>query len=126
MENNFQVARDLGYLDVPPGTMIIQDEIKRYPDNKLLLIIAGAFGQPGSALSRAANNDHRFVTIKPKDSVVFSADPIPSTESAQHALIDKLTKIGTDVYYTALTDALHVSGHAASEELKLMINLIYS
>lgn len=124
MENNFQVARDLGYLDVPPGVMIVPDEIKRYPDNKLFLIIAGAFGQPGSALSRAANNDHRFVTIKPKDSVVFSADPIPSTESAQHALIDKITKIGADVYYTALTDALHVSGHAASEELKLMVNLI--
>lgn len=123
MESNFQVARDLGYLDVAPGLIIPQDEIKRVPDNKLMLIIAGSQGQPGSSLSRAANNDHRFVTLKPDDSVVFSADPIPSTESAQHALIDKLTKMGATIYYTAITDALHVSGHAAAEELKVMINL---
>lgn len=124
MEGNFQVARDLGYLNVPPGLIISADEIKRFADNKLLLVIAGAFGQPDSALSRAANNDNKLVTIKPRDAVVFSADPIPSTEGAQLALIDKLTKIGAEVYYTAITDALHVSGHAAAEEIKLMINLI--
>lgn len=124
MENNFQVSRDLGYLNVSPGVMIIPDEIKRFPDSKLLLIIAGAFGQAGSALSRAANNDHRFVFIKNGDSVVFSADPIPSTEAAQHALIDKLAKAGANVYYTGMTDALHVSGHAAAEELKVMVNLV--
>ncbi len=124
MDQNFQVARDLGYIHVPPGVLIAPEEIKRYPDEKLLLIVAGAQGQPGSALSRAANNDHRFLTIKPKDTVAFSADPIPSTESAQHALIDRLTKLGANVYYTDLTDDLHVSGHAASEELKVMINII--
>lgn len=123
METNFQVARDLGYLHVPPGVVIAPDEIKRFPDNKLLLIIAGAWGQAGSALSRAANNDHRFVTIKQNDSVVFSADPIPSSESAQSALIDKITKLGANVYYTAVSDILHVSGHAAAEEIKVMINL---
>jgi len=123
MEGNFQVARDLGYLLVPPAIVVAPDEIRRFPDNKLLMIIAGAQGQTGSALSRAANNDHRFVTIKPSDSVVFSADPIPSTEAAQHALIDRLVKLGADVYYTGLTEELHVSGHAAAEELKLMINL---
>lgn len=123
MEQNFQVARDLGYLQVPPGVIIAPDEIKRFPDSKLLLIVAGSQGQPGSALSRAANNDHRFVTIKKDDAVVFSADPIPSSESAQNALIDKLTKFGANVYYTAVNDALHISGHAASEEIKVMINL---
>ncbi|MFH0937455.1 MAG: ribonuclease J [Candidatus Daviesbacteria bacterium] len=123
MESNFQVARDLNYLDVPPGIIVAADEIRRFPDNKLLILIAGAQGQVGSALSRAANNDHRFLTIKPEDTVVFSADPIPSTEAAQHALIDKLTKMGANVYYTALTDDLHVSGHAAAEELKTMISV---
>lgn len=123
MESNFQVARDLGYLDVPPGVVIAPDEIKRFPEHKILAIVAGAFGQPGSALSRVANNDHKFLFVKPGDCVVFSADPIPSTESAQYALIDKLAKLGTNVYYTAVTDALHVSGHASAEELKIMINL---
>lgn len=124
MDSNFQVARDLGYLNVPPGLVIAPDEIRRFPDNKLLLIIAGSQGQPGSALSRVANNDHKFVFLKKDDAVVFSADPIPSSESAQHALIDKLSKLGADVHYTALGDALHISGHAAAEELKVMINLV--
>lgn len=123
MESNFQVARNLGYLDVPPHLIVPQDEIKRFAPEKLMLIIAGSQGQPGSALSRAANNDHRYVSIKPGDSVIFSADPIPTTEAAQHALIDKITKLDVDVFYKDITDALHVSGHATSEEIKLMINL---
>jgi ribonuclease J len=124
MEGNFQVARDLGYLRVPPGLIIPQEEIKRFSDDKLFLIIAGSQGQPGSALSRVANNDHKFVFLKKGDAVIFSADPIPSTETAQHALIDKLAKMGGDVRYTEMGDELHVSGHETSEEIKMMINVI--
>ena len=123
MESNFQVARDLGYLDVPPGMVIAQDEIKRFPDSQVMILIAGSQGQDGSALSRVANGDHKFVFIGKDDSIVFSADPIPSTETAQNALIDNLTRLGCNVYYSQLTSDLHVSGHAAKEELKLMINL---
>lgn len=123
MDSNFQISRDLGFLSVPPNVVVPMEEIKRYPDNKLMLLIGGSQGQSGSALSRVANNDHRFVVLHKGDSVVFSADPIPSSESAQYALIDKLTKMGANVYYTALTDSLHVSGHASSEEIKVMINL---
>lgn len=123
MESTFQVAWDLGYLDVPAGLVIPQEEIKRFPDEKLLILIAGSQGQPGSALSRAAISDHKFIHLGSRDTVVFSADPIPGLESAQHSLIDILTKIGCNVYYSALTSELHVSGHAASEELKLMVNL---
>lgn len=123
LENNFQVARDLGYLDVPTGLVVPQEEIKRFPDEKLMVLIAGSQGQPGSSLSRAANNDHRFVFLKKNDAVVFSADPIPSTESAQSALIDRLSRLGCDVYYSAMTSDLHVSGHAAQEELKVMVSV---
>ncbi len=123
MENNFQVARDLGYLEVPAGLVVAQEEIKRFQDEKLMILIAGSQGQPGSALARAANNDHRFITLKKKDAVVFSADPIPMTESAQAALINTLTKLGCDVYYSAMTSDLHVSGHAAQEELKVMLSV---
>ena len=123
-ESNFQVARDLGYLNVPPNLVIASDAITSYTSQKVLVLIAGSQGQPGSALSRAANGEHKQVKLGEGDSVVFSADPIPSTESAQNALIDNLTKIGVNVYYSAVNSDLHVSGHAASDELKLMVNLI--
>lgn len=124
MESNFQVARDLGYLHVPQGLIIPQEEVKHFSDNKLFLIIAGSQGQPGSALSRVANNDHKFVYLKKEDTVIFSADPIPASETAQYALIDKLAKFGADVRYKEIEEDLHVSGHETSEEIKIMINII--
>jgi len=123
-ENNFQVARDLGYLSVPPNIIIASDVISSFASNKLLILIAGAQGQSDSSLSRAANEEHKQVKLKEGDSIVFSADPIPSTESAQYALIDTLSRLGVNVYYSAVVSDLHVSGHAALEELRLMINLI--
>src|SRR3989344_1231090 len=123
MENNFQVARDLGYVEVPPGVVIPQEELKRFAPNKLVVIISGAFGQPGSALSRAANGEHKFVQIQKNDTVIVSADPMPSAEDAQSVLIDNLSRFGCRVYYSSADSKLHVSGHAAAEEIKLMINL---
>lgn len=123
-ENNFQVARDLGYLSVPPGIIIASDAISSFAPSKLLILIAGAQGQSDSSLARAANEEHKQVRLLDGDSVVFSADPIPSTESAQNALIDSLSRLGVNVYYSAVTSDLHVSGHAALEELRLMINLV--
>ena len=123
-ESNFQVARDLGYLHVPPNLVVASDSLSGFADKKMLVLIAGSQGQPGSALSRAANGEHKQIRLKEGDSVVFSADPIPSTETAQSALIDNLTKLGINVYYSAITSDLHVSGHAAADELKLMVNLI--
>lgn len=123
-ENNFQISRDLGYLKVPPSVMISPDAISSFAPEKVLVLIAGAQGQSDSSLARVANEEHKQVKLKAGDSVVFSADPIPSTESAQNALIDDLTSLGVNVYYSAITSDLHVSGHAALEELRLMVNLI--
>jgi ribonuclease J len=123
MESNFQVARDLGYLDVPAGLIIAQEEIRRFPDNKLMILIAGSFGQSGSALDRVANNDHKYVFLKKDDTVVFSADPMPAAEENQGDLIDAITRQGINVIYSTATSDLHVSGHAAAEELKVMVNL---
>lgn len=124
LESNFQVARDLGYLEVPPGLVIAQEEIKRFPDPDLLILIAGSQGQPESALSRAANMDHKFIKLKPTDAIAFSADPIPSSQLDQEELIDTLLKLGCRVYYTGITPGLHVSGHARQEEIKTMVNLV--
>lgn len=123
MENNSQTARDLGYLDIPPGIMIAQEEIRRFADKNLMILISGAFGQPGSALARVANNDHKFIRLSAKDVVVVSADPMPAAEITQNALIDDISRFGCKVFYSALEPDLHVSGHAAAEELKLMLNL---
>ena len=122
-EKNFQVARDLGYLHIPPGIIIAPDAINSFHASKVLILIAGSQGQSDSSLARVANEDHKLVKLKNGDSVIFSADPIPSTESAQNALIDSLSRLGVHVYYSAVNDNLHISGHAALEELRLMINL---
>ncbi len=123
-ETNFQVARDLNYLHVPPGIVIASDAVSGYAPNKVMVLIAGSQGQPDSALARVANEEHKYVKITPGDTVIFSADPIPSSESAQNALIDNLTQLGVNVAYSSIDDSLHVSGHAAAEELKIMINLV--
>ncbi len=123
-ENNFQVARDLGYLDVPPNLIIGTDAISSFDPKKILVLIAGSQGQPGSSLSRAANDENRRIKLMPGDSVVFSADPIPGTEAEYYALLDELTKMGVKLYYSVITSDIHVSGHAAADELKLMINLV--
>ncbi len=122
-ENNFQVARDLGYLHIPHGIVIAPDAISSFAPQKVLVLIAGSQGQPSSSLARVANESHKQVKLKMGDSVIFSADPIPSTESAQNALIDALSRLGVTVYYSAVNDDLHVSGHGALEELRLMVNL---
>lgn len=123
-ENNFQVARDLGYLSVPPNLVIASDSISSFAPGKVMVLIAGSFGQPGSSLSRAANGENKQVRLQKGDGVIFSADPIPSIELAYNTLIDDLTNLGVNVYYSAITSDLHVSGHAAADELKLMVNLI--
>lgn len=124
IDNNFQVARDLGYLQVPPGLVVSADAAASFDSSKLLILIAGAFGQPTSSLARVASGVHKQFRLQKGDSVIFSADPIPSTESAQYALIDHLFLAGASVYYSAITSDLHVSGHAAEGELRVMVGLL--
>lgn len=124
MEGAFQVARDLGYIDVPANLVVPQEEIRRFPDEKIIILIAGSQGQPDSALFRVANHDHKYIQIKPNDAVVLSADPIPASESSQLSLLDSFAKLGIDVYWSAVEDNLHVTGHASREELKMMLNLL--
>lgn len=123
MDNNIYVARDLGYLNFPPEIFVKLDQIDKVPPSKLTILVSGAQGQSGSALNRIANADHKFVSIREGDEVVFSADPIPGNQDAVYATVDNLTKLGANVRYSDITSDFHVSGHGAQNELMLMISL---
>lgn len=123
MDQNVQTALELGYLTLPRDILVKQEEIDRYPDKQLTIIVAGSQGQPGSALNRIANSDHAYISIKDGDEVIFSADPIPGNQDAVYDMIDNLSRLGADVKYSDITSDFHVSGHAAQAELLLMLSL---
>jgi ribonuclease J len=122
MINVANVAIELGYLNVPEGTIIDINDINKYTHDKLMIITTGSQGEPMSALSRMAASTHRQLDIIPGDLVVISATPIPGNEKTVSRVINQLFKKGANVIYNAL-DEIHVSGHACQEELKLIINL---
>lgn len=124
LEKAKEVAQTLGYLELSQGSEIRADQVKKYPKNQVCLLIAGSQGQENSALTRIANDEDKFIRIFEDDVVIFSADPIPGNEVAVHSLIDTLSRKGARVFYSEITDDLHVSGHAAKDDLKDMIKLV--
>ncbi|MCL4397781.1 ribonuclease J [Patescibacteria group bacterium] len=123
IEQNAEVAVRLGYLTLPKDKIIRIEDVSRYPANQIMVLATGSQGQDNSALSRIANGEHK-IKINEGDVVVFSQDPIPGSESAVDQLIDTLIKAGAEVYYSAILDDVHVSGHEAADGLKLMLNLV--
>ena len=123
MVNVVDVATNLGYLNIPEGTLIDIDDIDKYPNNKIVIITTGSQGEPMSALVRMSTSEHKKVTISPGDMVIISATPIPGNEKLVSRVINQLFKKGADVIYEDLAD-VHVSGHACQEELKLMHTLV--
>ena len=121
MVNVISVASELGYLQIPENTLIEIDQVKNYPDDKVVLITTGSQGESMAALSRMASNMHRKVQIKPGDTVIFSSNPIPGNEKAVSRVINELSMKGADVIFQ---DA-HVSGHACQEEIKLIYSLVH-
>lgn len=123
VEQAVQIGRKLGYIDIDETMILDPKKVKTYPAKFVCVLAAGSQGQPYSAIARIANNEHQDIKIKPGDMVVFSADPIPGNENAVHETIDALTKLGANVSYSEVDDDLHVSGHAASYEMKLLMSL---
>jgi ribonuclease J len=123
MVNNVQMAIDLGYLNIPKGMLIRAEDINKFPPERVVIICTGSQGEPTSALTRIANQDHRLVRIQKNDSVILSATPVPGNEKMVNRTINNLFRQGAEVYYQAIAN-VHVSGHAAQEELKLMLNLL--
>ena len=122
MINVLQTAIDLNYIRVPKGMLVDMDKIGKIPPEELVIITTGSQGEPMSALSRMATNDHRQVTITPQDLIIISATPIPGNEKLVGRVVNELMKAGANVIYEAMYD-VHVSGHACQDELKLMISL---
>jgi ribonuclease J len=122
MENNTRTATDLGYFQVPDGSLRSIDDVNGLPFNRSLFVMTGSQGEPTSVVSRIANGDHRQIHLEPDDTVVFSATPVPGNEEAVSRTINKLFKQGATVIY-GRHEAVHVSGHSSADELKLMIGL---
>lgn len=118
------VAQKLGYMTIPKGMEIEMDEVKKQPDNQVMLMVAGSQGQENSAMYRIAENDHNDVWLTPDDTVVFSSDPIPGNELNVNALIDTIAKKGARVVYSQMGDKFHVSGHGYSHDLMMLMELV--
>ena len=120
MVNIIGTATELGYINVPDGTIIDIEQLKNYPDEKTVIITTGSQGESMAALSRMASSIHRKVSINPKDTIIFSSSPIPGNEKAVDKVINELSMKGAEVIF----QDTHVSGHACQEEIKLIYALV--
>lgn len=123
MINNVQMAMELGYLNIPKGMLIRAEDINKFDPEQVVIICTGSQGEPTSALTRIANQDHRLVRVQPGDTVILSATPVPGNEKMVHRTINNLFRQGAEVFYQGISN-VHVSGHGAQEELKLMLSLL--
>ena len=123
MLRNTEIARKLGYLSIPEDMLLDAYHLRDHAPEDIVVLCTGSQGEPLSALSRMAIGEHRSIRITPGDTVIFSATPVPGNEQAVNTVINQLVKCGAYVHegYSA---RVHVSGHAASEELKMLLNLI--
>lgn len=122
MINNVKIASSLGYLKIRSNTLIDMKNIKDYSDDQIVVLSTGTQGEPLSALTRMANNEHKQVHLNSSDTVILSSSAIPGNEMPINNTINNLTKIGCDIIYDSLAK-VHASGHACQEEIKLMHQL---
>jgi len=125
MNSSAEIAEDLGYIEIPQGLLIHPGEMKNYAPERVCVMISGTQGEPMSALSRAAVDNHKHAKIEKGDTVVLSSRIIPGNEKAIYRMIDHLFRREAHVIYEdGSSPPIHVSGHASQEELKLIINLV--
>jgi ribonuclease J len=124
MEENLRVAKELGFMKIPDGSLIELRESNDLPPDKVVLLSTGSQGEPTSVLSRIARGDHPLVKIQPNDTVIFSASPVPGNEESVARSIDNLFRRGARVIYQMIDPRVHVSGHASREELKHLLDLV--
>jgi ribonuclease J len=123
MMESSKIAQELGYLVAPPGVIGTMDELNKTPKSKVIIVTTGSQGEPTSGLVRIANRAYKQVNIIEGDTVIISASPIPGNEGLVNRVIDTLFKEGAEVFYGTQA-GVHVHGHAAQEELKLILTLV--
>ena len=123
MERNVETNRALGFVDIEDKHFIEVHEVPKYADHEVLIVTTGSQGETMAALNRMATDEHRHIKLKPSDTVIISASAIPGNEASVSGLMNKLIKAGVTVRYKEFGD-IHVSGHAAQEEQKLILRLI--
>jgi ribonuclease J len=123
MRKNINIARNLGYIDVPEGVLLRPQELVEFPPDEQLILCTGSQGEPLSALTRIAYNDHPAVSVERGDMVIISAKPVPGNELRVHDAINRLAKSGAEVLHQEIAP-VHVSGHACSEELRTILSLL--
>src|SRR5690242_9547081 len=123
MRKNLNIARNLGYISVPEGTLVRPNEIEELAPHEVLILCTGSQGEPMSALTRIAYHDHPAVRVERGDTVIVSAKPVPGNELRVHDTINQLAKAGAEVLHQEISP-VHVSGHACSEELRTLLSLL--
>jgi ribonuclease J len=119
-----EIAHSLGLLEIPDSLLIRPQDIATTPPGKICILISGTQGEPMSALSRVAVDNHKHVSVEPGDTVVLSSRIIPGNEKAIFRMMDHLSRRGADLVYGSMNPPVHVSGHGSVEELKLVLNLV--
>jgi ribonuclease J len=123
MRKNANIARNLGYMEVPDGVLVRPAELDEYAPHEVLILCTGSQGEPLSALTRIAYNDHPAVHVERGDTVIISAKPVPGNELRVHDAINRLAKSGAEVLHQEIAP-VHVSGHACAEELRTILSLL--
>jgi len=123
MVANLRIASELGYIRIPEGTLVRLEELRNLPPEKAVILTTGSQGEPLSAISRMAMGEHKQIQVQPGDTIVISAKVIPGNEKSIAHTINHLFKRGAEVIYDQIAP-VHVSGHPARDELKLMLNLV--
>lgn len=122
--NVTEISHNLGLLQIPDSILLRPQDIMQANPEKVVVVVSGTQGEPNSALSRVAVDNHKHLSIRKDDTVVLSARIIPGNEKAIYRMINHIAKRGADVIYGAMNPPVHVSGHGSAEELKLMLNLV--
>ncbi len=123
MKSNIEIAQNLGYMKIQKGTIIPLEEISKHRDDKLLLICTGAQGESNATMMRIANREHRYIRLKPSDTLILSSSIVPGNEHSVQVLKDNLARQGPTIYHYTMLD-IHSSGHAPMEELKTVMKLV--
>jgi len=123
MKTNIQIARNLGFMKIKKDVIIPLEDIRKYHDDKLLILCTGAQGEPQASLMKIANGEHRYIQIKKGDTLILSSSIVPGNERSVQILKDDLSRQGALVYHYKMID-IHSSGHAPQEELKTVMKLI--